>query len=162
MMTTQSTIESTGTEASLASRRGRTRAGMTLIEVVVACTLLAVTITALAGVSLRMGQRSRSNAIVEQRTAVYFQEVNRVESLPYIMFDSTGVGGHYLQSDSVYSGKGYYVWSYSVGPEITTTTPGVPNYRDITLTVTPRLAPTMTQVGVIRRSKSPYVNPLNQ
>jgi len=154
MTTSQSSTRST--------RARRARSGMTLIEVVVACTLLAVTLTALASVSVRMGERTRSNAIVEQRTAVFFQEVNRVESLPYIMFDSTGAGGHYLQTDSLYSGKGYYVWSYSVGNEVTSQTPGVPNYRDITLTVTPRQAPTKTQTGVIRRSKSPYTNPLNQ
>jgi hypothetical protein len=78
------------------------------------------------------------------------------------LFDSLSTGGRYSLSDSIYSGKGYYVWSYVVGPEIGSGTTGVPKYRDITLTVTPRLAPTMTQVGVIRRSKSPYVNPLNQ
>ena len=64
-------------------RAPRDRRGMTLIEVVVACTLLAITFTGLTGVAIKMGQRTRSNAIVEQRTAIFFQEVNRLESLPY-------------------------------------------------------------------------------
>ena len=135
----------------------RTRSGMTLIEVVVACTLLAITITGLTGVAIKMAARSRNTAIVEQRTAVFFQEVNRLESLPY---DSIGTS-RFLQTDSVLSGKGWYVWSYSIGAQVTNSTGGVLPYRDITLTVTPRLAPTSTQVGIIRRSKSPYVNPLN-
>ena len=133
------------------------RSGMTLIEVVVACTLLAITITGLTGVAIKMAQRTRNTAIVEQRTAIFFQEVNRLESLPY---DSIGTS-RFLQTDSVYSGKGYYVWNYSIGAEVTNSTGGVLPYRDITLTVTPRLAPTSTQTGTIRRSKSPFVNPLN-
>ena len=136
---------------------GRARSGMTLIEVVVACTLLAITLTGLTGVAIRMAERSRNTAIVEQRTAIFFQEVNRLESLPY---DSIGTS-RFLQTDSVLSGKGWYRWSYSIGAEVTNSTGGVLPYRDITLTVTPSLAPTSTQVGVIRRSKSPYVNPLN-
>ena len=135
----------------------RARSGMTLIEVVVACTLLAITITGLTGVAIKMAARSRNTAIIEQRTAVFFQEINRLESLPY---DSIGTS-RFLQKDSVLSGKGYYVWEYSIGAEVTNSTGGVLPYRDITLTVTPRLAPTSTQIGVIRRSKSPFVNPLN-
>ena len=140
----------------LALARG-VRKGMTLIEVVVACTLLAVTLTGLTAVAIRMAERTRKSAILEQRTAVFFQEVNRLESLPYDSLTNT----RFLQTDSLLSGKGYYVWQYSVGAQVTSTTSGVLPYRDITLTVTPRLAPTSTQVGVIRRSKSPFVNPLN-
>ena len=133
------------------------RKGMTLIEVVVACTLLAITLTGLTAVAIRMAERTRNSAILEQRTAVFFQEVNRLESLPYDSLTNT----RFLQTDSLLSGKGYYVWNYSIGAEQTSTTSGVLPYRDVTLTVTPRLAPTKTQIGVIRRSKSPFVNPLN-
>ena len=130
---------------------------MTLIEVVVACSLLSITLTGLTAVAIRMAERTRNTAIIEQRTAVFFQEVNRLESLPYDSLTNT----RFLQKDSVLSGKGYYVWEYSVGGEVTSTTSGVLPYRNITLTVTPRLAPTSTQIGVIRRAKSPFVNPLN-
>jgi prepilin-type N-terminal cleavage/methylation domain-containing protein len=140
----------------LALARGP-RKGMTLIEVVVACTLLAITLTGLTAVAIRMAERTRNSAILEQRTAVFFQEVNRLESLPYDSLTNT----RFLQTDSLLSGKGYYVWTYSLGAEQTSTTSGVLPYRDITLTVTPRLAPKSTQIGVIRRSKSPFVNPLN-
>ena len=138
-------------------RAARDRRGMTLIEVVVACTLLAITFTGLTAVAIKMGQRTRSNAIVEQRTAIFFQEVNRLESLPYDSLTNT----RFLQTDSVLSGKGYYVWTYSVGSQQYSNISGILPYRDVTLTVTPRLAPTATQTGTIRRSKSPYSSSLN-
>ena len=56
---------------------------MTLIEVIVACSLLAITFTSLTAVSIKLAQRNRSNAYVEQRTATFFEQVNRVESMPY-------------------------------------------------------------------------------
>jgi prepilin-type N-terminal cleavage/methylation domain-containing protein len=140
----------------------RARSGMTLIEVVVACTLLAITLTGLTGVAIRMGERSRNTAIVEQRTAVFFQEVNRLESLPYDSISPLPpTPARFLKTDSVKAGKGWSVWSYSIGAEVTNSSGGVLPYRDITLTVTPRLAPTSKQIGVIRRSKTPFVNPLN-
>jgi len=138
-------------------RASRNRRGMTLIEVVVACTLLAITFTGLTAVAIKMGQRTRSNAIVEQRTAIFFQEVNRLESLPYDSLTNT----RFLQTDSVRSGKGYYVWTYSVGSEQFVNKSGILPYRDVTLTVTPRLAPTATQTGTVRRCKSPYSSSLN-
>ena len=140
-----------------AGAEARTRAGMTLIEVVVACTLLAITITGLTGVALRMGQRTRSNAIVEQRTAVYLQEVNRLVALPY---DSL-TNSTFLQTDSLKSGQGYYVWSYTVGNQQNTNVSGILPYRDVTLTVTPRLDPTAALSVTIRRSKSPFTSALN-
>jgi len=139
------------------NRALRARSGMTLIEVIVACTLLAITFTGLTAVAIKMGARTRSNAIIEQRTAVFFQEVNRLESMPY---DSL-TNARFLQTDSVKSGKGYYVWTYSVGSEQYSNKSGVLPYRDVTLTVTPRLAPTAIQTGTIRRSRSPFSSAIN-
>ncbi|MBW8769697.1 MAG: type II secretion system protein [Gemmatimonadetes bacterium] len=139
------------------NRALRARSGMTLIEVIVACTLLAITFTGLTAVAIKMGARTRSNAIIEQRTAIFFQEVNRLESMPY---DSL-TNARFLQTDSVKSGKGYYVWTYSVGSEQYSNKSGVLPYRDVTLTVTPRLAPTAIQTGTIRRSRSPFSSAIN-
>jgi type II secretory pathway pseudopilin PulG len=132
---------------------------MTLIEVVVACTLLSITLTALTSVAIRMGARARTNAILEQRTVVFAQEIDRLASIPY---DSIGAANSsFLKSDSVRSGNGYYVWSYVIGAAVPGSTTGVAPYRDITLTVTPRLAPTATQKMTIRRARAPYTNPIN-
>lgn len=138
--------------------RGRIRAGISLIEVVVACTLLAVTLTALTGLAARMAARTRNVGTVEQRTATYFQEVNRVESMPY---DSLSTG-RFLVTDSVKSGNSYFVWTYSVGAETANTNPtGTSVYRDITLTVTPRVPGATAVTGIIRRSRAPSSNALN-
>jgi Tfp pilus assembly protein PilV len=136
----------------------RPRSGISLIEVVVACTLLAVTLTALTGLAARMAARTRSIGVVEQRTATYFQEVNRVESMPY---DSLSTG-RYLVTDSVKSGNSYYVWAYAVGAEVYNANPtGTSMYRDITLTVTPRVTGANAVTGVIRRVRAPASNALN-
>lgn len=139
-------------------RVARSRSGISLIEVVVACTLLAITLTALTGVAARMAARTRNIGVVEQRTATYFQEINRVESMPY---DSLSTG-RYLVSDSTKSGNIYYVWSYTVGAETNNTAPaGTSAYRDITLTVTPRTTGGTAVSGVIRRARAPSANVLN-
>jgi Tfp pilus assembly protein PilV len=136
----------------------RQRQGIALIEVVVACTLLAVTLTALTGVAARMAARTRNVGVVEQRTATYFQEVNRVESMPY---DSLSTG-RFLVTDSTKSGNSYYVWSYTVGAETANTAPaGTSLYRDITLTVTPRVTGGTPVSGVIRRARAPSANSFN-
>jgi len=135
--------------------RMRSRGGMTLIEVIVACSLLAITFTSLTALSVKLAARNRSNAYVEQRTATFFEQVNRIESMPY---DSLS---KYLIADSVKVGPGYYVWQYTIDAESLSTS-GRQRYRKITLTVTPRLEPNATQVQTIRRFKSPFSNPLFQ
>ena len=135
----------------------RARPGISLIEVVVACTLLAVTLTALTGLAARMAARTRNVGVVEQRTATYFQEVNRVESMPY-----GNLGNGYLVTDSVKSGNTYFVWTYTVGAQtLNANTSSQSYYRDITLTVTPRVTGGTPVTGVIRRTSSPSFNSFN-
>jgi hypothetical protein len=126
--------------------------------VVVACTLLAVTLTALTGLSARMAARQRNVGVIEQRTATYFQEVNRVESMPY---DSLS-NGRALVTDSVKSGNIWYVWTYTVGAQTFNTNPtSTSSYRDVTLTVTPRTTGATAVTGVIRRAKPATYNAFN-
>ncbi|MDB4892464.1 MAG: hypothetical protein JWL61_4319 [Gemmatimonadetes bacterium] len=136
----------------------RRRSGISLIEVVVACTLLAVTLTALTGLSARMAARTRNIGVIEQRTATYFQEVNRIESMPY---DSLS-NGRFLVTDSVKSGNIWYAWSYTVGAQTFNSNPtSTSSYRDITLTVTPRTTGATAITGVIRRAKPATYNSFN-
>ena len=134
-------------------RSGRPRAGMTLIEVIVACSLLALTFTSLTALSVKLAARNRSNASVEQRTATFFEQINRVESMPYDSLTK------YLTNDSVLVGKSYYVWNYTIDAESLSTS-GRQRYRRITLTVIPRADSTATQIQTIRRYKAPFTNPL--
>ena len=134
-------------------RTRRPRAGVSLIEVIVACSLLAITFTSLAGVSVKLAARNRSNAYIEQRTATFFEQVNRVESMPYDSLTK------YLVKDSVMIGQGYYVWDYTIDAESLSTS-GRQRYRKITLVVTPRLEARAKQTQTIRRFKAPFSNPL--
>ena len=142
-----------GVPSLLPRRAPRARAGVSLIEVVVACTLLALTFTSLTALTVRLAARNRTNAYGEQRTATFFEQINRAESMPY---DSLS---KYLVDDSVKVGQGYYVWRYTIDAESLSTS-GRQRYRKITLTVLPSLAPTATQVQTIRRYKAPFSNPL--
>ena len=128
---------------------------MTLIEVIVACSLLALTFTSLTALSVKLAARNRLNAYAEQRTATFFEQINRVESMPYDSLTK------YLIKDSVKVGQGYYVWNYTIDAESLSTS-GRQRYRKITLTVTPRLDNTATQVQTIRRYEAPFANPLNK
>jgi Tfp pilus assembly protein PilV len=134
---------------------GRPRVGMTLIEVIVACSLLALTFTSLTALSVKLAARNRSNAHIEQRTATFFEQVNRIESMPYDSLTK------YLTSDSTKVNGSYYIWRYTIDPESLSTSKRQ-RYRKISLTVLPRLAPTATQTQTIRRYKSPFQNPLNK
>ena len=131
----------------------RSRSGVSLIEVIVACSLLALTFTSLTALSVKLAARNRSNAYVEQRTATFFEQVNRVESMPY---DSLS---KYLIKDSVKVGQGYYVWDYTIDAESLSTS-GRQRYRKITLVVAPSLERTAKQTQTIRRYKAPFANPL--
>ena len=62
-----------GVPGRLSLRTQRARAGVSLIEVVVACSLLALTFTSLTALTARLAQRNRSNAYGEQRTATFFE-----------------------------------------------------------------------------------------
>jgi len=146
--------------ARLKSRSGlrahsrRTRRGMSLIEVIVACSLLAITFTSLTGLSVKLAKRARSNAYAQQRTATFFEQINRAESMP---FDSLRL---YLRTDSARVGQGYYIWKYVIDTPDSLSTSGRQRYTKITLTVFPRLDSTATQVQTIRRYKAPFSNPL--
>ena len=132
----------------------RRRSGISLIEIVVACTLLAMALTALTGLATKQAQRVRTVAYTEQRVATLYAEVNRVQSM---MYDSLT---KYLTTDSVQTGNVWYVWSYVVDPDSTSGT-GVSKYKKIRLTVTPRASGVNAQTTVIRRNKPPTFNPLN-
>ena len=133
--------------------RSRRRDGMTLIEVIVACSLLAITFTSLTALSVKLAARNRSNASVEQRTATFFEQINRTESMPYDSLTK------YLTNDSVKVGQSYYVWTYTIDAESLSVS-GRQRYRKITLTVIPRADSTATQIQTIRRYKAPFSNPL--
>jgi type II secretory pathway pseudopilin PulG len=140
----------------------RARAGMSLIEIVVACTLLALTLTGLTGLYTKLARRQENIALIEQRNATLAQEMNRVESLPYdsLAITTTDTTSRYLVRDSLLVGKFWYDLKYRVDPESSGTL-ATTKYRKIKLTVVPRADTTTKQVVIIRREKVPYRNVFN-
>jgi prepilin-type N-terminal cleavage/methylation domain-containing protein len=65
------------------------RAGFGLVEVIVAMILLAVAVSALAGLSLSVSQSSLKVTGTAYRNGVMMQEVNRLEALPYDSLQKT-------------------------------------------------------------------------
>ena len=65
------------------ARARRTRAGVSLIEIIVAMTLLVVVLGALSVLMTRTVKRSRDLDIGSARTFVLMQQSNRFSSLPY-------------------------------------------------------------------------------
>ena len=143
-------------------RAPRVRAGVSLIEIVVACTLLALTLTGLTGVYVKLAKRQQSIATVEQRNATLAQEMNRVATLPYdsLATSTTGTVSRYLVDDSIKVGNSYYVWKYTIDPESSGTL-ATTRYRKIKLTILPRTDTMTKQVVTIRREKVPYRNVFN-
>jgi len=140
----------------------RARSGMSLIEIVVACTLLALTLTGLTGLYSKLARRQENIALIEQRNATLAQEMNRVESLPYdsLAITTTDTTSRYLVRDSLLVGKFWYDLKYRVDPESSGTL-ATTKYRKIKLTVVPRADTTTKQVVIIRREKVPYRNVFN-
>jgi prepilin-type N-terminal cleavage/methylation domain-containing protein len=67
-------------------RRGRSRArrgGFSLIEIMIAMTMLAIIMLSLAKLSIVVSSRGRSNSIVSKRTAVLQREFNKLGAMPY-------------------------------------------------------------------------------
>jgi len=60
-----------------------TRKGFSLIEVIIAMTLLAIVLMSLAKMSLMVGIRGRTNDLFAKRTAVLQLEGNKLGALPY-------------------------------------------------------------------------------
>ena len=143
-------------------RTPRIRAGVSLIEIVVACTLLALTLTGLTGLYVKLAKRQQNIATIDQRNATLAQELNRVASLPYdsLATTTTGSVSRYLVDDSIRVGNSYYVWKYTVDPESSGTL-ATTKYRKIKLTILPRADTTTKQVITIRREKVPYRNVFN-
>ena len=64
-------------------RRAQSRAGFSLVEVLVALTLLSLILMSLARVTFQMAAQTRSNSTIAKRTAVIIQESNKFNAMPF-------------------------------------------------------------------------------
>ena len=63
--------------------RKRAKKGFSLVEVLVALTLLSIIFMGLARVSFQMAASARSNSILAKRTAVIIQEANKFNAISF-------------------------------------------------------------------------------
>jgi prepilin-type N-terminal cleavage/methylation domain-containing protein len=77
---------------SSAVRRRRPRAGFSLIEVIVAFSLLAIIMSSLARLTTLVTQRSRGNDIVSKRTFALQHEANRLGALTFAQLATESTG----------------------------------------------------------------------
>lgn len=75
-----------------ASRRGLGRRGFSLIEVMVAMTVLSIVLLSLAKVSVAVTQRGRTSALVAKRNAAMQLEANKLGGLPFSKLASWASG----------------------------------------------------------------------
>ena len=61
----------------------RVRAGFSLVEVMMAMTMLAVILMSLARISIILSQRGRENGIVAKRTFALIKEANKFGAVPF-------------------------------------------------------------------------------
>ena len=106
------------------SRALRRRAGVSVIEAMVALTLFGTTAIGIAGMSLTVAKRGDANDLVTKRTALLQQNMNWLQSIPY---DSLPA-----KAGSFTVSKGAFPYSRT----IFVTTTG--NRRTITVQITPK------------------------
>ena len=74
--------------------RKRTKKGFSLVEVLVALTLLSIIFMGLARVSFQMAASARNNSTIAKRTAVIIQEANKFNAMSFASlsaFNNTSV-----------------------------------------------------------------------
>ena len=69
-------------------RRTRAKAGFTLIEVLVALTLLSIILMSLARVTFQMAATGRHADVVAKRNAALIEEANKYNAMPYAQLAS--------------------------------------------------------------------------
>jgi prepilin-type N-terminal cleavage/methylation domain-containing protein len=71
-------------------RRASAKAGFSLIEVLVALTLLSIILMSLARVTFQMAATGRTAEVVAKRNAALIEEANKYNAIPYAQLASVG------------------------------------------------------------------------
>jgi prepilin-type N-terminal cleavage/methylation domain-containing protein len=132
------------TRAIRPSRRRRRR-GFSLIEIMVAMTLLSIVLMSLARISFTVAARGRTNDIVAKRNAVLVQEANKFNAMTFAnirTFTKTNVDlemGDFSFNRRV---------TFSPNPATATAT-------EITIVITPALDPARKDSVIVNRVNPP-------
>ena len=126
----------------------RARRGFTLIEVLVALTLLACTLIPLAWLSVIVSSRGRRTDLAAQRTAALQEDVSWLGGITFTRIDSVTTGTASLTAGS-----------FSYTRRIAVTKPAT-NRRTITIVITPTADTTMKDSVVFDRTSAASGSPL--
>jgi hypothetical protein len=132
--------------------RHRERAGISLIEIIIAMTLLVVVMGALGLISTRNASRARSLDIGSARTFALTQQANRFSVLPY---DS--IPSYAPRSDTIIAGRFKYLRRVSYVQGTTGS-----EYKTVTVLMLPLPDTTRRDSMVFQRAKTYARSPLFQ
>jgi hypothetical protein len=123
----------------------RVRAGVSLVEIIVAMTLFGSVAIAMGGLSLVVARRAEANDTFTKRTAVLQQQMNRLQALPFDSLPSKA--GTVLVSDQAFPHKR------------TITVMGTGSRTRVTIRIIPTKAPISRDSVTFDRAK-PTTSPL--
>jgi Tfp pilus assembly protein PilV len=123
----------------------RMRAGISLVEIMVAMMLFGTVTVAMAGLSLVVARRAEANDVFTKRTALLQQQMNRLQALPYDQLASKA--GTVTVSDGPFPHR----------RKISVSTVG--SRTRVTIQIVPTKAPTSSETIVFDRAR-PTTSPL--
>lgn len=133
-------------------RRGRSvarpRRGVSVIEIMIAMTMLGIIMMSLGKLSVTVSQRGRNNDIVAKRAFAMSQQANKYRTTPYANISSLSTASTRIDAGD-----------FSYYRRLTITQPNSGTYR-IVLKVTPVSDATKADSMVILRTLPPSSSPL--
>jgi prepilin-type N-terminal cleavage/methylation domain-containing protein len=132
------------------TRRPRRRAGFSLVEVIMALTMLAVAMMMLARLSYLVSQRGRSNDLVAKRNAALQQEAGRYGVMSFTDLAKQTIGT---------TTTSMLVGDFSFTRKVTVSMPGTNRYT-ITVTIVPVASEFKSDSVTFRRTRPATGNPL--
>lgn len=126
----------------------KNRQGVSLVEVIVAMTLLGVVLSSLAGLTFQVSRRSLNAAAEGYRQGILMQEVNRMTTTPWTLL--TGAAG----CTTVTGGTFPHTRCVTVSNLSTTV-------RRVRVIVTPSQPGVQPDTITFERSSAPAANPLS-
>jgi prepilin-type N-terminal cleavage/methylation domain-containing protein len=130
------------------------REGFSLIEIIVAMSMIAIAFTSLMALQVKITQRQSLMREQASRNAILLQEVNRVESMRYDTLSTM------LVSDTSFSTAFPYIRRYTLTTGYTPASTSQHPYTDVSIRIVPYANPSDSVYTTLRRTKTPSVNPL--
>lgn len=130
------------------------RAGFSLIEIIVAMTLIGIAFSSIMALQVKV--RTRQSRLTEQsaRNAILLQEINRVESMRYDTLATM------LVNDTLSTGTFQYIRRFARTTGATPTGTQQHPWTEVKITIVPTATPSDSIYSVVRRTKTPATNAL--